>query len=420
MSIKDHSKCHFSLDNNKKEFSSLLKLIIFSFIFLTFNFQAENSYSMDLRGFVELEGRLFANPAIHPNQENNSVSGALAPEFLFEFENNSKLYFSPFFRLDSVDEERTHFDLRELDLLIPKGDWEFRLGVRKVFWGVIETRHLVDIINQTDLVDSPDRERKLGQPMVNVSLIKDWGILDFFVMPYFRERTFQGEYGRLRPSIIIDTDKTQFESAAEQWHTDFALRYFNTFDKLDVGLSYFVGTNREPTFNVQLSDNRRPILVPFYETITQTGMDILFVTGNWIWKSESLIRTGLEAGDYWSSAFGLEYTFAGILGTGVDFGVLTEWLYDDRNDKATTPFENDISLALRIAANDVDDKTALIGVIQDIETEARFFFIEASQRFGEHWRLSLEFRSIMDQEKGDLLFDLRQDDFLQAALAYHF
>ena len=68
-----------------------------------------------------------------------------------------------------------------------------------MFWGVTELRHLVDIINQTDLVENLDGEQKLGQPMVQLTLLKDWGTLDFFAMPYFRERTFTGPDGRPRP-----------------------------------------------------------------------------------------------------------------------------------------------------------------------------------------------------------------------------
>ena len=42
------------------------------------------------------------------------------------------------------------------------------VGAAKVFWGTAESRHLVDIINQTDAVEDIDEEDKLGQPMVKV------------------------------------------------------------------------------------------------------------------------------------------------------------------------------------------------------------------------------------------------------------
>ena len=54
------------------------------------------------------------------------------------------------------------------------------MGIDKVFWGVIESRHLVDYINQTDGVEDVDGEDKLGQPMINLGLQRDWGDLIFF------------------------------------------------------------------------------------------------------------------------------------------------------------------------------------------------------------------------------------------------
>jgi hypothetical protein len=51
----------------------------------------------------------------------------------------------------------------------------------------------VDIINQTDLVENIDGEDKLGQPMVHFSYFGDWGVVDFFLLPYLRERTYPGK-----------------------------------------------------------------------------------------------------------------------------------------------------------------------------------------------------------------------------------
>ncbi len=71
--------------------------------------------------------------------------------------------------------QSTHWDIRELSWIHVGNGWESRVGIRKVFWGVTEGRHLVDIINQTDQVDQVDGEEKLGQPMINLSTVRDWG-----------------------------------------------------------------------------------------------------------------------------------------------------------------------------------------------------------------------------------------------------
>ncbi|MDA7657788.1 hypothetical protein N8737_03705, partial [Verrucomicrobia bacterium] len=103
---------------------------------------------------------------------------------------------TPFGRYDGADSERSHVDLREFHIQRIADQWEWRVGVSKVFWGVTESQHLVDVINQTDLVENVDGEDKLGQPMVNLSWISDQaGVIDLFYLPYFRERTFPGRGG---------------------------------------------------------------------------------------------------------------------------------------------------------------------------------------------------------------------------------
>lgn len=64
--------------------------------------------------------------------------------------------------------------------------------------------------------------------MAKLSISRDWGTVDFFWIPYFRERTFQGTGGRLRFGTIVDEDSAEYESAAEQWHSDWAFRYTHT------------------------------------------------------------------------------------------------------------------------------------------------------------------------------------------------
>ncbi len=86
----------------------------------------------------------------------------------------------------------------------------------------------MDVINQIDSVESVDGEDKLGQPMVHLTAVKDWGVTELFVLPYFRERTFPGADGRLRTAVPVDTDHAQYESADKERHVDYAMRYSKT------------------------------------------------------------------------------------------------------------------------------------------------------------------------------------------------
>ena len=81
----------------------------------------------------------------------------LQPEFYYDWPNGSdSLTVVPMLRLDSSDERRQHFDLRELNWLHAAPTWDLLVGIGKVFWGVTEARSLVDVINQTDQVEDLD------------------------------------------------------------------------------------------------------------------------------------------------------------------------------------------------------------------------------------------------------------------------
>ncbi len=288
-----------------------------------------------------------------------------------------------------------------------------------MFWGVTESRHLVDIINQTDLVENIDGEDKLGQPMVNLALIRDWGTVDLFVLPYFRERTFPGGDGRLRTVPRVDADRARFESGAEEHHVDVAARWSHYIGDWDIGVSHFHGTSREPRLELDLSVPRDAALVPVYEQIDQTGLDVQYTKGSWLWKLEAIYRSG-RGDDFPATVGGFEYTFYGIFDTAMDLGVLTEYLFDDRSGGRGTPFDDDLFTGLRLTLNDAQSTEALAGCILDLDTSARFCSVEASRRLGDDWVLSLEARTFTDVPEDDPLFSLRRDDYLQLELAHHF
>ncbi len=394
-------------------FTSILTFILISAIIIN-NSALANEWS----GYLATEGRYFFNAPLHPDQGEQSRSFSGQPEFYQEWPTKS-ITIAPFFRIDSADSERSHFDLRELFFLWFPGNFELGIGIRKIFWGVTESQHLVDIINQTDLIELPDGEEKLGQPMINFSLLKDWGALDFFLLPYFRERTFPGPKGRLRGPLVVNTDQAQFESSAENTHLDLAIRYSQTFGNWDIGLSHFQGTGREPTLQQGTDSSGNSVLIPFYEQIGQTGLDIQRIIDVWLLKLELIHRFG-QGPSFQAWTGGFEYTFTGIFGSMADLGVIGEWLYDTRDEKATTPFEDDTMLGLRLALNDMESTEFLLGLIQDLDHASKMINIEGSRRFGDRWKLALEGSIFTELHPSELIYSQRDDDFLQLTLAYYF
>ena len=375
-------------------------------------------HAVELAGNLVLEGRYFIEEAKYPAQEEHNASLVIEPELYHAFRDGASLLFKPFVRLDSNDDERHHWDIREARLLYSAEDWDLQVGISKVFWGATEFVHLIDIINQTDLVEELSGEEKLGQPMLHLALPHEQSTIDIFLLPWFRERTFPGQKDRLRSEPFIHTDDPLYESAAEQSHLDVAFRYTQMFDNADVGLYHFRGTSREPSlvFSGTLSS---PSLLPCYSQVSQTGMDIQMVAGNWLFKGEALYRTGQDR-DFAAAVCGFEYTLYGIFASRADLGIIGEYVFDDRADKSLTLFTNDVIGGIRWALNDTAGTQILAGIMKDIELSTWLFSAEADRRLSEHLKLHLEALLLLDADEQDTAFYLEQDSHIRLELQYFF
>lgn len=372
------------------------------------------------RGNLGLENRSFGDdPSFQRQDDGHQGSVVIEPEYYRELSREGEsLNFKLFARLDSLDSERTHADIRELYWRKAARGWEVLAGVNKVFWGVTESQHLVDIVNQTDLVENPDGEDKLGQPMLKASLVRAWGVVDLFVLPGFRERTFPGEEGRLRPGLPISQD-ARFESGAEDRHVDFAARWSQAIGPFDIGLSHFTGTSREPRLLPGFSAAGEPELVPFYDLIDQTGLDLQATLSNWLLKLEAINRSG-QGERFAAATGGFEYTFYGVLGSKIDLGAVGEYLWDERGIDGPSPFQDDVFIGARLGFNDVQSTEVLTGAIVDVETDSTLFLLEASRRLGASWKLEAEIRAFSGAPPTDPLASLRADDYFQIGVSRYF
>ncbi len=372
------------------------------------------------RGNVALEHTWFPNHALFPDQKDRFPSMAMEAEYTHQLRDSDyTLTITPFFRIDDFDRKRNHADFRELKLHVAKNEWEWDIGLIKVFWGVTESQHLVDIINQTDLVEDLDGEDKLGQPALHGLWYRDWGTLEFFALPGFRERTFPGRYGRLRGALPVDTGRARYESGDGDRHVDYALRASGTFmDDWDIGLAWFSGTSREPQLLLDTS-GARPKLIPFYPLIDQLSIDAQATLENWLWKLEAIYRD--ERDDSFSAAVGgFEYTFYGVAETAADLGVLMEYHNDSRGRQATTPFQNDLFIGGRWALNDAQSTEVLAGGFFDLDHASRSWRVEASRRIGQSWKFSAELQIFDRLDSREPQYALRNDDFVRIELARYF
>jgi len=213
-----------------------------------------------ISGELATEYRYFPVKGEYGNTEQLHASIVIKPEYTLSWDSDRRVVsVISYIRLDQQDSQRTHGDLRELSLVSSWRSMDLRLGVSSVFWGVTESQHLVDVINQADLVENLDGEQKLGQPMINPTWVTRLGNLDFFILPYFRERTFPGVNGRFRSAMVVDSDQAEYLHPDKNRHVDRAMRWSTSGGDIDWALSYFQGTDREPIFRLDSTTSR---LVP--------------------------------------------------------------------------------------------------------------------------------------------------------------
>lgn len=299
-------------------------------------------HAMEVTGKLGVEGLAFVDKAPLSDQHKFYGSASIEPEFYEAINDNSELKAKLFYRYDAQSVSRTHADVRELMYYYYTDEWEIHAGIGKAFWGVTESRHLVDIINQIDNIEILDDEQRLGQAMLQAKLIKDWGTVDLFILPHFREVEFGGD--DLRPNSGIEILSPLYQHKDKHRHLDYAFRWSHSIENLDVGVSYFNGTQRSPVLTTVMSGGQ-PKLLPIYVQSQSLGIDAQYILEDWLLKFEGIHRqshkyttsNGFE--NYNSNAMvaGFEYTLYGVNESAHDIGLIGEYLFDQRQE--STPFK---------------------------------------------------------------------------------
>jgi uncharacterized membrane protein len=379
------------------------------------NIQKKKIYS-EISGNFRGDYRYFPEDALYLGQHQQYFSAIFQPEIYLEWNNGKQLIqFTGFARIDQYDTKSTHADIRELYWQAIFKKWELSIGIKKIFWGVTESNHLVDIINQADALEGFDLEQKLGQPMIHASWSANWGTIDLFAMTYFREMQFPGIQGRLRPPFILDYGNTTYESELKRYNPDLAIRWSHSFSVFDLGISHFYGTSRLPLFLP--SDNTK--FSPYYELINQTGLDVQALTGSMFWKAEIIHRRSKRK-TITAFTVGGEYTFSNLYRSGIDIGLIAEYNYDDRGLESINSLDDDFFFGTRFAFNDRQSTNLLSGIVIDRNNGTLRYFLEANRRLGDSWKLSFEVTGFENIAETEFLYLVRNDSYLQFSLSKYF
>ena len=154
----------------------------FFIFFLSLNVFAENDFSFKTE--LGFDYRIFPEKSTrYPNDQNSQFSGYLKPELeLFPSDSNLEYKFSGLLRNDSSDDARDYFEIKELFVQYVDDNFDLTIGSIQNFWGVTESAHIVDIINQKDFREDLDGEEKLGQQSIRFSRYFDTDLFSFYIM----------------------------------------------------------------------------------------------------------------------------------------------------------------------------------------------------------------------------------------------
>lgn len=363
----------------------------------------------------------FDNPSL-TEQDSHTIhpSTALSLFHTADLDDDLVSTLALFGRYNPFAEDPLTGDIREANLSFYGETTTLRMGIINEFWGVLETENIVDIINQRDYIESYEGDVKLGQLGLQLTIQHENANVGFYLLPFLRERRFAEGSDRLR-SLPLNLSAARFD---HQRHLPgFAARSQFFFDNLELAVSHYGGYSREPQLTLAVDPTDFSLsLVPNYAYIQQSSVDMQWILGETIFKTELFQRWG-EKGDgaFFGLGTGVENEINNIFDTRASITPFLELYYDNRSSQAPlTAFDNDIVVGTRVALNDVAGSVLELSLLYDWETKSAIVDLEAQRRLNQAWVFSLKGALFINTANDPALNNLGDDSFLRFELSYFF
>ncbi|MGZ0785914.1 hypothetical protein ACXM5X_23445 [Pseudomonas saponiphila] len=266
-----------------------------------------------------------------------------------------RLVVNPRYLESAKRDPRPDFYWDELFVLLEQDSRELKVGRIKEHWGVMETRQLVDVINTYDNLDGLQPEEKLSQKALKLGSSLGPGHLSLYLLDGFEPVQFYREPARFAAYRV--QSQAEYLHGADRDGLDVAARYFVSVSDLDIGLSYFKGTNRAPAFR-SAGDS----LVAQYTEVTQWGLDAIWVREQWLYKLEALDqRVSDSAYNSRKLSVGLEYAITRAW-RDADLSLIGEYHRDqDQRLAPVSIFDRKFLLGARLELNDAHLSSLFLG-----------------------------------------------------------
>lgn len=257
--------------------------------------------------------------------------------------------------------------------------------------------------------------------MARFNTKNEWGNFEFLVLPFFRDQTAPGNYGRLRTPVSYAVSPVRFEDAAGRTHLDLATRWSQRFSMGDLGVHYFRGTNRDPRITqddaaITAANSIGQVLN--YDQMWQAGIDGNLIIGDWIFKGEYISRhTSFDT--YYAVVGGFEYVFSQAFGSDTDINLFFERNIDARGYSSAV-LQNDNFFGARFSFNDPQSTTFLIAIMRDQQDYAKSIRWEGTRRLTDKMSLKLNGFFFADVPDENLISTISHDTYYEVSVSYHF
>ena len=363
--------------------------IIITFILLLFSpiyLNAETYY--ENYGNIVLKGSRFSGEPVNTLSGKDFGVFEISPKLNVE---RNDIYFNLELIVKKLSSKNDIFyDIKEANVNFENSTWSFLLGSTEEFWGKTETLNPVDIINSNNYDEGLSKPNKLGEVMIKANREIGIGDLSIYYLPNFRPNKYPSKKSRLNLPIEVNDDEANYVNGADKNMQQFALRFSGYYEDLDFGISVFEGISRDPFFTFVSGK-----MVPSYSKISQYGIEVQQLLGEWIVKGEFINREGQQnisgsLKDYSSGVVGLERSLYGLIDGNTDLTFFLEYAKDSRGVSAHQSNQNDVFLVNRITLNDIHDTSISFAISRDLNTDSGIFNSIISRRIFGLFKTDLE------------------------------
>lgn len=361
---------------------------------------------------VATTGRYYFNAEDKNQTVDNQFSKGIKVEAKFKHKfDNTKFNSHLFANWDSADESRRYIDVRKANFYYRHNDVTVGAGIDTFFWGVSESINVVNVLNQSDIMESLDGKVKLGQSFISASKRFSNGDISVYYLPEFNAVTFPE-----RPSYGLPiSERNLFENNKKEG--GFAARGLFYFDQYEFAISYFKGTRRSPILIPQPSAN---ILTPFYVQTENILFDGVYLADDFTLKLEA--KTGKELNNGFSTAnVGIEYPsyiFADYI---EEVTLIAEYVFDDRELTAETHGQNDLFIGAKFDFGDTNQGRARFLYSYDFDYQGQYAELSYQYRLNDYVRVKAKVMKVLTATPTDQrLYALTGEEFAKFSLHYAF